>query len=232
MPGIAIGARPRFAPAYPKINYSHPLSAGLIGCVYTPLLKNLSTQQPGFAATVLTKTSPTLFGESLTFRQSSVFSPELSLASGPWTIGCSYTIKGTTGYYPDSWYRQRYISATDCQGWVLTGNNTTLNASVVMRRNDNGEFPSSTKYSGSGTNIAVSNGINLVEQYLNALRVSSTSTANANPLDLAGNTQLRVGTYSSADNEVGVTIACAWSRVLSLNEITMFEADPFCMLSY
>lgn len=233
MAAPALGLRKRFTPLAASLDWSHPLAADLEFCGVPTLGVDLAKMRPAkfLAASGQTYSSDASgFGATLTASWANNATTDLAFLSGPFTVAVAARLLNVDATQV-SFGRSAYVSESNSQGWLLQRRPSvsgTRGFSFTSFRNN-----SAANYACSNAIAAVaqtyvqvgrSNGSNLRENFVNGIQLA-TNVNNSNPVD--STEPLLVGTLNNVP-----TIAIAWSRALSNNEIAMFTADPFSLLRY
>ncbi len=233
MAAPALGLRKRFTPLAASLDWSHPLAAGIEFCGVPTLGIDLAKMRPAkfVAASGQTYSSDASgFGGTLTASWENNATTDLAFLSGPFTVAVAARLLNVDATQV-SFGRSAYVSETNNQGWALqrrASSSGTRGFSFTSYRNN-----AASNYACSNAVIAVaqtyvqvgrSNGSSFRENFVNGSR-QATNANNPNPVN--STEPLLIGTLNNVP-----TIAVAWSRVLSNNEISMFTADPFSLLKY
>lgn len=226
MAGVAaIGARPRFMPRYAKLNYSHPLSNGLIFCGIPALGTDLVDNRN--CTTFNADRSPSMFGFTSRVAWPNAQTADTAILSGAHTIGIAASFLGTPSSTIAAFDRSNYSSEASNAGWALNYINTSRIRYNVFNNNGAANYAlDTTAMSNHGTVVGTSDGSTRRSIYIDGLRSNTTTSGNFVPNNSTDNLAMNAG------GGTAVTVACIWGRQLSDNEIAMFAADPFCMLSY
>lgn len=224
MAGVAaIGARQRFNPLNARMNYSHPLAMGLVfyGLPYlgVDLMKNRN------ADSFLGYRDAGGFGAACRLAWTNARTTDMSFTTGAHTIGMAYNFVGSASFGQQVIRRASYTSETVNSGWEHGVQTGTLSMNVMFRNNGslNYLFTSST-FLRHVVQFSTTNGTTK-QIYGNALQLASSTSGNLLPVDSTTDLDMNFSSTSAS-------VVCAWSRVLSTNEIAMFTADPYCILSY
>lgn len=226
MAGVAaIGVRQRFNPLNARMNYSHPLAKDLVFCavVYlgVDLMKNRNCLD------IRGEKDPGGFGVARQIRFDADKTTDMTFTTGSFTVAAATNFLGTPPGGENIFRRSSYTSETTNAGWnlqftVAPGSSTGLQ---IFRNNGSASY--SFQVAGlarHGTTVGTSDGVTK-KIFSNGLEIGSSTTGNLLPIDANTAVQMNFGSTSTS-------IACAWNRVLSTNEIAMITADPYCMLSY
>lgn len=224
MAGVAaIGVRQRFNPLNARLNYSHPLAVGLVFCgipyLGVDLMKNRN------ATSFASGRNPGAFGAARRATWANARTTDMSFTTGGHTLAVAFNFLGTVSSNEPALRRGSYNSEGSNTGYEF-GGSATNRAKYTMFRNNgssNYVFQSST-IPRNGVLVATTDGTTK-RLYENGLQTTSSTSGNLLPVDSTADVNINFGGTSAS-------IACAWSRVLSTNEIAMFTADPYCVLSY
>jgi len=225
MAGVAaIGARQRFNPLGARMNYSHPLAKDLVFCgtpysgVDFAKSRNVSSFQGDRNA------GP--FGAARRALWTNANTTDMSFTTGSHTLAVATNALGTITSSSLAFRRSAYVSETSNTGWGMGGTGTDSTLYEIFRDNSLSNYNfTATDFPRHSVIVTSSDGTTK-SIYHNALQAASSTSGNLLPIDSVANVNINFSSTQSA------AIACAWNRVLSTNEIAMFVADPFCMLSY
>lgn len=226
MAGVAaIGARQRFNPLNARMNYSHPLAKDLVFCGIVYLGVDLMKNRNCFDFRA--EKNPGGFGVARQIRFTAEQTTDMTFTAGSFTLAIANNYIGTPAGGENTFRRSSYTSEATNAGWNMQANvSGTAVTRVQLSRNNgaaNYDFTSGT-LPRHGTTVFTTDGVTK-KIFTDGLETASSTTGNLLPLDANTTVQMNFGNTS-------VSIACAWNRVLSTNEIAMFHADPYCMLSY
>lgn len=226
MAGVAaIGVRQRFNPLNARMNYSHPLAKDLLFCGIVYLGVDLMKNRNCFDSR--TEKNPGGFGVARQIRFDADRTTDMTFTTGSFTVAAATNFLGTPTGGENIFRRSNYTSESSNAGWNLQFNvsgGATTNLEI-FRNNSSASYTfQASGLARHGTSVSTSDGVTK-KIFSNGLEIGSSTTGNLNPLDANTTVQMNFGATSAS-------IACAWNRVLSTNEIAMFHADPYCMLSY
>lgn len=224
MAGVAaIGVRQRFNPLNARMNYSHPLAAGLVFCgipyLGVELMKNRN------ASSFVNERNASAFGTARRTTWDNNRTTDMSFTTGSFTIATAYNILGTVSAAQPSLRRGSYSSEGNNQGYEFGAGGTNRALFVIFRNNGSSNYMlDTTNFSRQVVQFGTSDGTTK-RIYNGALQATSSTSGNLLPVDSTADVNINFGGTSAS-------IACAWNRVLSTNEIAMYAADPYCLLSY
>jgi hypothetical protein len=253
---INASARHVLRPGRPWIDWTHPLTNGLIGC-WVPGLSGpidltgqvLDLSQNSSAGNILLTTTP----------------------DGPALNSLKNAGAGNATYYgiaPSSFKTWSNLTMF-WRGFVgpsgdTLGNNSTifgiaydnavgppyqvvdLGMTVAVRSfvdwNSGGTYMSGNSGASIAVNFNTMNSIaatfpvsGTVTQYVNGVSVYSGTSFGGAPNTSATST-ICIGSYFSGGahdyTNTAATLACAWNRILSANEVAFLDADPYCFLTW
>lgn len=233
MAAPALGLRKRFVPLAASVDWSHSLASDLEFCGVPTLGIDLAKMRPAtfVAASGQTYSSDASgFGATLTVSWANNATTDLAFLSGPFTVAVAARLLNVDATQV-SFGRSAYVSESNNQGWALQrrmSSSGTRGFSFTSYQNNAASSYACTNavtaVAQTYVQIGRSNGSNLRENFVNGTRLA-TNVNNANPVN--STEPLLIGTLNNVP-----TIAVAWSRALSNNEIAMFTADPFALLRY
>jgi hypothetical protein len=145
--------------------------------------------------------------------------------TGSFTIATAYNYLGTVSSSEPSFRRGGYTSEATNQGWQFGAGGTNRATLTLFRNNGSSNYLLEAGISRQVVQFGTSDGTTK-RIYNDALQAVSSTSGNLLPVEhLTADVNINFGGTSAS-------IACAWNRVLSTNEIAMYAADPYCLLSY
>lgn len=224
MAGVAsVGARKRFVPNSARLNYSHPLAAGLLFCGVPRLGVDLARNMVGTRRGPVDAASQ--FGAAFDMSWANNITGHLELTSGPHSIAIAFSKNIFSTNYTVSIARYTFTSASSNTGWALGGtldSASTQNYTVYSNLANELIATTSTYH---GTQFGTSDGTTR-RLFLDMIQSNQSSSSPIFPLATTG--ELRMGDNSNHR----VALACIWNRTLNDAERSLFVEDPFCLLSY
>lgn len=239
MASPAIGVRQRFLSSRSSLDFSHPLTNGMIFCAVPVLNTDFARQRRTSFAYTYTVFGQTPFERSkfgpgpgmyFTWNESLLF----SFTSGAFSIGAAGSSRsGVNGALFGRGYYYFYSG-----GWALVReSDSKWNFKLMNNAQDSLQDCKAPNASPAGDNVIVgtSNGVDARKLYVDGQLANTVSTlVNATT---GGSTSTNYGMYvgngyafAGWSNYYPTTIACAWNRELTQQEVSLFSADPFCML--
>lgn len=222
MAGVAaIGARQRFNPLNARMNYSHPLAKDLVFCGLPYLGVDLAKNRNAFTFTNARKAG--MYGFACEVEWDANRTTDMEFTTGSFTIAIAQSVNNTANH--TAFKRGTYTSETVNSGFQLYQHSTPASRFVIFANNGGTSYIQDAQrrvYHGTitGTGDGTTKRI-----YCDSRQEDSSTTGNQRPITTTGSVAIN-------DGDTSTSLACAWNRVLSTNEIAMFTADPYCMLSY
>jgi len=250
-------ARHVLRPGKPWINWTHPLTNGLIGC-WVPGLSGpidltgqvLDLSQNSSAGNILLTTTPD--GPALNSLKNAGAGNATYYGIAPSSLKTWSNLtmfwRGLVGPSTDppssnsTIFGIAYDNALDAPYQVADiGMNASMQTFVDW--NAGGTYMPGNSATPVAINTGTMNSIaatfpvgGTVTQYVNGVSVYSGTSFGSAP-STSATSIISIGSYfisggATAATATAATLACVWNRILSANEIAFLDADPYCFLTW